>query len=70
MRFEYDVEDVYGNCADTVVVKDEDIDFLVEVMDRPIGVIWGFSDEAGRYLPFMHEGPTPETDEIKDDGGA
>lgn len=32
----------------------------MSAMDRPIGVLWGFDVDEGRYVPF-YDGP-PESD--------
>lgn len=53
LMFVYDELDVHGEQVDTEVVKDEDVDALLEAMDRAIGVIWGFSKESDTYIPFM-----------------
>jgi hypothetical protein len=59
--FSYDAEDVTGESTQPVEVNDDNVDALVEVMDRPLGVIWGFSVEQRRYTPFVH-GAAPPTE--------
>jgi hypothetical protein len=51
MTFKYDAEDEYGEQPKTVIVHDDTVEALLEVMDRPLGVLWGFSQD-GPYLPF------------------
>lgn len=53
LRFNYDVEDVYGNHVDTVVVEEDDVEAFLDAMDHPIGVLFGFSAERGHYVPFI-----------------
>lgn len=55
LRFIYDVEDEYGNPAETVMVDENDVIDYLEAMDRPIGVTFGHAGAIGRYLPFADE---------------
>jgi hypothetical protein len=62
LLFSYDAEDVTGEPTQPVEVTDDGVDALVEVMDRPLGVIWGFSAEQGRYIPFVHCAAAPQAE--------
>ncbi|KIU18334.1 hypothetical protein [Mycolicibacterium llatzerense] len=55
LRFVYDVEDAYGNPAETVMIEEDDVVPYLEAMDWPIGVRFGYSAARGRYLPFADE---------------
>ena len=57
LLFSYDAEEITGEPAQPVEVTDDTVDVLVEVMDRPLGVIFGFSPEHGNYVPFVHGEP-------------
>jgi hypothetical protein len=60
LLFCYDTHDDTGEPSQTVEVNDENVDALVQIMDRPIGILWGFSADLGRYLPFTDsETPSP-----------
>jgi hypothetical protein len=58
LLFCYDTQDVTGELSQTVEVDDGNVEALVQIMDRPIGILWGFSADQGRYLPFT-DGETP-----------
>ena len=62
LLFSYDTENDEGEPPGTIDVKGEDVEALIAVMDRPIGVLSGFSVERGRYLPFMHDEPSADTE--------
>jgi hypothetical protein len=61
MVFKYDTVDVTGEPPKTVTVREDDVQILLEAMDRYLGVLWGFS-EGSPYLPFMWEEAAAELD--------
>lgn len=67
LSFSYETEDEYGNAPKTIELEDDQVDALLEAMDRPFGVLWGFSAEHSHYLPFAPRGlpqPPGKPDEI------
>ena len=51
LAFSYETEDDTGEPPETIVIHDKSVDALVEVMDRPLGVLWGFSGRAAQVHP-------------------
>jgi hypothetical protein len=62
MMFVYDTEDETGEPPKTVNVTEDDVTALVDAMDRSLGVLWGFSAEDHRYLPFSVAAEVPPKD--------
>jgi len=63
LLFLYDTEDVTGEPPETINIDDENVRALVDAMDRPLGILWGFSVEEGRYLPFADAPPPANEDD-------
>lgn len=57
LLFAYDTENDEGERPEQIEINDEDVEALLSVMDRPIGVLWGFDIDKGRYIPF-YDGST------------
>lgn len=56
LLFVYDTEDETGERPETVEVKEESVQTLLDAMDRPLGVLWGYysSTGDGKSLPFTY----------------
>lgn len=57
LLFDYDTENDEGERPEQIEIKADVVDSLLGVMDRPIGVLWGFDVDEGRWVPF-YDGPT------------
>ncbi|CAJ1504254.1 hypothetical protein [[Mycobacterium] holstebronense] len=53
LSFSYETQDDTGESPGPVVIDQGFVDTLLAAMDRAIGVVIGFSDEAGRPFPFL-----------------
>ncbi len=60
LLFDYDTENDEGERPEQIEIDVEVVESFLNVMDRPIGVLWGFDNDEGRWTPF-YDGP-PESD--------
>ncbi|BCP04617.1 hypothetical protein [Mycobacterium paraintracellulare] len=60
LLFAYDTENDEGDRPEQIVINAEHVESFLSVMDHPLGVLWGFDVDEGRYVPF-YDGP-PESD--------
>lgn len=60
LLFDYDTENDEGERPEQIEIDADAVESFLSVMDRPIGVLWGFDIDEGRYVPF-YDGP-PESD--------
>lgn len=60
LMFDYDTENDEGERPAQIEIKADVVESFLSVMDRSIGVLWGYDVDEGRYVPF-YDGP-PESD--------
>lgn len=53
LTFDYDTEDVTGERPAPIEIDEENIEVLLGVMDRPLGILTGFDPERGIVVPFL-----------------
>ncbi len=59
LMFDYDVENDEGERPAPIEIDAEVVEALLTLMDRPLGVLWGFAPDEGRSVPLYDVMPTP-----------
>lgn len=53
LTFDYDTEDITGERPAPIEIDEKNVEALLGVMDRPLGVLTGFDPERGIVIPFF-----------------